>query len=1129
VSSITDKENLMKVIKRDGKSVQHNIVSVQNILSWATHGANVGGLPPIKGVSPSDIEIKARIQYYDGITTKEIHETLVRATEELIDEDHPNYDHVAARLVMFDLNKQVYSSIVPSHIFDVVKNNVKLGYYEPKLLNEWYTKEEWNQINSFIDHKRDDLFKYAGIMQVKNKYLIHHKDRAIETPQVMYIMIAATLFNNYAKDIRLGFIKRYYDQISTFKVSLPTPINNGVRTTSRQFSSCVLIDTGDSLESITETARVALKYGANRAGMGINVGMIRGEKMPVKNGLFTSAGPIPFYKFLRSAVKACTQSGTRASSATFNLPFWHIDFESIIVLKNDEGTDDVRIRDIDYSVHINKILFDRVKAKKNVTLFTPNEVPELYEAFYSKNYDNFVKLYEEAEANPNLHKKSMKATELVGMLLNERFKTGRIYIMFADNVNTQSSINESIRMSNLCFGGENRIHTEHGYITMEEVYLRGGESSYKQRKNNQLKIVNRNGLVNSTQVYLTSESSDLYRVKYKSGREITVTSDHQHIMLNNDRKSTKELRVGDKINLIGDSHVFGKIHDPEYAELAGAVIGDGSITITRGKYPCALIRSWNNPDLINYWVDKLNVLRTNNGLKSVTPANKQYMLEFEYDRYTKSCRYLGQRLADDGLWQRNKHIIPASIWQSDRETIAAFTRGLYDTDGHFQCNPDGEASVVFNQSKRNLVLEVQKLLGWLGINSRIINDKPYKTPEFSKSGRKIWGKASSVRLFISRRENLQKYADLVGFSDVTKRNKLSQYLSTHTGSNNSSENWVDSVISLEFDRTDKTYCLTEPKNNEVVVNNIVIGQCQEIAQHTMHGDDGKERLTALCTLSAINWGEVKTEPEMEEACEMAVRGLDELLDYQDYLDESAFKHTQIYRPLGIGIINFAYWMHNKHLRWGEGLDKIAEKAESQYYYLLKASNQLAKEKGKISAKTLYANGEFVWQKSPLNGKFELKKDWNKLSKELKEHGIRNATLVALMPSEASSIVSNATNGIEPPRSLVTSKGSKDGKYPIVVPALSRLSHVYQSVWDIKVRDYLSSLSPLQMFNDQAISANTSYRLNSDGSQIPMSQLLNDIMFAHSVGMKTLYYNNQLKSANQVEVKEESCTSGACAI
>jgi ribonucleoside-diphosphate reductase alpha chain len=747
----------MQVEKRNGKLVPHDLSKVQKVIAWACDGGNGDGLVPIKGVSPSAIELAAKLKYRNGMKTSEIHRFLIEGAESLIGEDSPNYDLVAGRLANFELRKEVYGTFRIPHIYDLVKKGVKAGYYHSEVIG-LYSEDEWNRIEAFIDHSRDYSMKYVGVMKMKNSYLVQNKNtgEVYETPQVAMMLIGACLFASYPVETRLSYVKRFYDAVSTFKISLPTPVMAGVRTTSKQYSSCVLVDIDDSLDSIGLAGTVLMKYGANRAGLGINVGRIRGQGQPVKKGLFQAGGPVPFYDFLRKAVKSCTQSGIRPASGTFNYPFWHLDFYTLIELKNNKGTDENRIRNMDYCVHFNRLIFERLARKGGeITLFSPEEVPTLYELFYGKDYTAFLAEYERCEADPSLTKRTTSANKLVVKFLTERIETGRIYAMFADNANLHTTLKDPIYMTNLCV--------------------------------------------------------------------------------------------------------------------------------------------------------------------EVLQATKPMQL------------------------------------------------------------------------------------------------------------------------------------------------------------------------------------------------------------------DGSGR-TALCTLAANNWGEIHTEEDMAEACEMSIRALDALLDFQEYQDESAYAHTMMYRPLGVGIINFSYWLHSSGMVWGEKLSAVSAKAESQYYWLLHASVQLAEEKGGIDpALTIHADGKFVWELGARPA--EPTRDWEPLRARMVKFGVRNATVSANMPSEASSQVSGATNGIEPPKDLVTTKGSKDGKYPHVVPGYAKLNHLYQTQWTIPVPDYLATAGRLQQWNDQGMSSNTSYDpFRFPKGMVPMTALLSDFYLAWKLGFKTLYYSNQNKVEEEApEVVQDDCVGGACKI
>jgi ribonucleoside-diphosphate reductase alpha chain len=762
----------MFVTKRNGQKEELNLNKIHAVLSWACDGQNDDSLVPIKGVSISQIEMRAQLHFYDGMPTKQIHEILIKAAAELISEDFPNYDQVAARLVWFSVRKEAFRNNMPPHLKDVIAKNIELGFYSNDIL-KYYSDEEIDQINNFIVHSRDDLFKYAGAEQMRKKYLVQNRKtkQIFESFQFPYIMVASLLFANYPKNIRLKYVKKYYDLISKHYISLPTPIMAKLRSKTKQFSSCTLIESGDSLKSIEAASAAIVEYASKSAGIGLSIGSIRAEGQLVRGGEAVTTGVIPFAKFFNGALKSCSQGAIRGASATFNYPIWHLEFERLIELKNNKGTEETRLRTVDYCIHINKLFYDRLVNNQDITFFSPEEVPDLYSSFYSNHFEQFEKLYTQYEKDESKTKKTLKAFDVFSKIMQERFETGRIYIFNADHVNQHGSFYEPIKMTNLC-------------------------------------------------------------------TEITLP--------------------------------------------------------------------------------------------------------------TQPITYSG--------------------------------------------------------------------------------DKAYN-------------------------EN--------------------------------------------------------------------------------------EGLIALCTLSAINWGKFmpfgeldaessiphKQEQKLKEACEMAVRGLDALLDYQDYPLKEAERHSKKYRPLGVGIIGFAHWLAKGKLFWGEKntLEEVETMMEKMAYYLTDASITLAEEFGGLTTKTKYHDGIFPKDTSILKAKTKM--DWIYLKNRALKYGIRNATLMALMPSETSSQLANETNGIEPPRDMVSIKGSKDGVLPQLVPEYNKLSAYYQTLWDIDSKDYLKTIAILQKYIDQAISVNTSY--DPSKKTITMSSLLEDLLLAYKLGHKTLYYSNTRDGSG--DSSADDCDSGACKI
>jgi len=727
----------IKVAKRDGSHQSFDLDKVHKVLEWAVED--------ITGVSMSEIELKANIQLYDKIPAYDIHELLIKSAAELISEHTPNYQFVAARLISYKLRKEAYGQYQPLPLKEIIARNINLGVYDVGILDH-YTPEELNELDNYIKHDRDDTFTYAGMEQFRGKYLVQDRStkEIYETPQVLYMMVAATLFSKYDEG-RMKYVKDYYDAISQFYISLPTPIMAGVRTPTRQFSSCVLIESGDSLDSINSTATSIVRYISKKAGIGIGTGSVRAAGARVGDGSIVHTGLIPFLKYFQSAVKSCSQGGVRGGAATVYLPLWHYEYEDLVVLKNNKGTEENRVRHMDYAFQLNKLMYERLISGGNITFFDPNDVPGLYDAFY-EDQDKFKELYEKYERAYSIRKKTLPALEVFQSLLTERKDTGRIYIMNVDHANEHGSFKPDlapIRMSNLC---------------------------------------------------------------------------------------------------------------------------------------C------------------------------------------EIDLPTKPLKY-----ADD---------------------------------------PDGEIS--------------------------------------------------------------------------------------------------------------------------------------------------------LCTLSAINWGLINAPHEFKKYCNLAVRALDELLDYQSYPIPAAHKGTMNRRPLGIGIINLAYFLAKRGLKYDESaFEVIDEYAEAWSYYLIKTSAKLARKKGSCFAnnETKYASGELPIDtyKSAIDNLIEHKTrmPWEELRTDLKENGIRNSTLMALMPAETSAQISNSTNGIEPPRALVSYKQSKDGVMAQVVPGYHHLKNKYDLLWDQQSPDgYLKICAILQKYIDQGISVNTSYNPEHyDENKIPMSAMIQDLVTAYKYGLKQLYYFN----------------------
>ena len=729
----------IKVVKSDGSKVEINLDKIHKMVHKACKR--------ITGVSESLVEMNSGIQFFDGITTKEIQKILVKSASDLISLENPNYQFVAARLLLFGIQKQVFNTkwkdaeIYPP-LKDIVKRNIDYGVYD-KVILSWYTDEEIDKCDTFIKHSRDLNFTYAGLQQIVDKYLVQDRSTGTvyETPQFMYMLISMTLFKNYDNEIRLDYVKRYYDAISGFKINIPTPIMAGVRTPLRQFASCVLVDTDDTLDSIFSSDMAIGKYVAQRAGIGINAGRIRGLGSRIRGGEVQHTGVVPFLKKFESTVRCCTQNGVRGGSATVHFPIWHQEIEDIIVLKNNKGTEDNRVRKLDYSIQFSELFYKRFLANEDITLFSPHETPGLYEAFGTEEFNELYEKYERATSIP---KKKVNARELITDLLKERAETGRIYIMNIDHSNSHSSFLDKVSMSNLC-------------------------------------------------------------------QEITLPTDPiQHIE------------------------------------------GQGEI--------------------------------------------------------------------------------------------------------------------------------------------------------------------------------------------------------------------------------------------------------------------------ALCILSAINVGIVKEE-ELESLCDLSVRGLEELIDFQEYPVNAAKVSTESRRSLGIGYIGLAHYLAKNKVKYDDpnAWKLVHDLTERFQYYLLKSSNTIAKEKGQCAYfdRTKYSKGIL-----PID---TYKKDvdelvkpiytmpWEDLRKDIAEFGLRHSTLTAQMPSESSSVVSNATNGIEPPRDHLSVKKSKKGTLKQVVPQYSILKNAYTILWDMPDNTgYINVVAVMQKFFDQAISGNWSYNPeNYENGEVPVSIMARDLLNTYKYGWKTSYYQNTM--------------------
>ena len=735
----------ISVVKRNGVVEPLNLDKIHTMVEYAC--------TDLAGVSESQVEMNSNIQFYDQIETSDIQEILIKSANDLISLDTPNYQYVAARLLLFGLRKQVYKGHPdnPPVLKDHVENCITQGVYDPSLLKV-YSESEWQELNGYIDYDRDYMFTYAGLRQVADKYLVQDRStsQVYETPQQMYIMIAATLFQKYPHETRLDYVRRYYEAISRHRINIPTPVMAGVRTPIRQFASCVLVDIDDTLDSIFSSDMAIGKYVAQRAGIGINAGRIRGINSKIRGGEVQHTGVIPFLKKYEATVRCCTQNGIRGGSATVHFPIWHQEIEDIIVLKNNKGTQDNRVRILDYSIQLSALFYQRFIEAGKITLFSPHEAPGLYDAFGTEYFDE---LYQRYENDPSIPQKSIDAQELILDLLKERGETGRIYLMNIDHCNSHSSFKDKVSMSNLC-------------------------------------------------------------------QEITLPTDP-----------------------------------------------------------------------------------------------------------------------------------------------------------------------------------------------------------------------------------------------------------------------ID------------------------------------------HIDDAGGEI-ALCILSALNVGKITQLEQLEELCDLSVRGLEELIDYQQYPVAAAERSTLARRSLGVGYIGLAHYLAKNKVKYDdpEAWKLVHDLTEAFQYYLLKTSNQIAKEKGACEYfdHTKYSDGllPIDTYKKDVDDIVPnvLNYDWDTLSNDIKTHGLRHSTLSAQMPSESSSIVSNATNGVEPPRDYVSIKKSKKGPLKQVVPGFPYLKSNYTLLWDMPSNEgYIKVIAVMQKFFDQGISGNWSYNPeNYPDNEVPTSVMAQDWLTTYKYGWKTSYYQNTYDAKKDTE-------------
>ena len=916
--------NGITVVKRNGNVEPLMLEKIHEMVNCACEG--------LANVSASQIEMNSGLQFYPGITTDEIQQILVKSASDLISLEHPNYQYVAARLLLFAIRKQVYGGRIDlPHLEEHINRCVQMNLYDP-VVYEKYSKEEINELNEYIDHDRDFIFTYAGLRQVVDKYLLQDRSngRLYETPQFTYMMIAITGFANYPKATRLSYVKRFYDAISKHKVNLPTPIIAGIRTPEANSASCVLIDIDDDLDSIAASIWAMVRYIAKKAGIGINAGRWRGIGSKIRGGEAISTGVVPFLKFVESGLKSCHQGGIRAAAATVYFPIWHQEIESIIVLKNNKGTDETRVRKLDYNIQLSKLFLERFMADGDIALFSPHHVPDLYEAFFdSRGTDRFDELYVQYESDNSIPQKKVSARKLILDLLNERFETGRIYLMFVDHANTHSPFKDNIYMSNLCVAGDTKIKIRYTY-----GFLQGKE--------------------------LCSE---------------------------------KEIEIEE----------LGQYLNPKTFQYART--NDDSFISNIDKYTGVEVLSYN----------------------------------FE------KCQ---------------------EVWSP----ITAFA----------QTSPKAEVIRISDKE---------------GTRSLTV------TPEH--------------RIYTVNR----------GYVEAGNLTEDDVLLFTEGNSTKLTFEHLKEEIPV--------YDITVEETHNFYANDILVHNCTEILEPTVpikHIDDEMGEIS-LCTLSSFNVGIIKSDKELENLADLTVRFLDELIDLQHYPVRAAEIATKARRMLGVGVIGLAHYLAKLNYSYEdpEAWKATHGLAESIQYYMLKASNNLAKEKGHCEyfGRTKYSDGilPIDTYKKEVDELCNdpLQHDWESLRSDILEHGLRNSTLTCILPSESSSVITNATNGIEPPRGLLSYKKSKKGPVKQIVPQYSTLKNNYTLLWGMRNnRGYFNLVAMFSKFFDHSVSSNWNYNPeNYENNEISMNDIVEDTFYCYRYGHKTAYYCNTNDGRVEGDAVEET--------
>lgn len=1112
------------VIKRSGEKEKFNPSKIKKVIKWACEGL--------------DVDANKILEHFefnytsDGISTVNIHKSLIEASLDLISTETPDYDYVAGRLLNYSLRKSVWGGSNAPRLIDVIKNNIKLGNYDKSILDH-YSVKDINKINEFIDHSRDFNFTHGGIKQMIDKYLVQNRKsgEVFETPQFAYVLVAMTLFA-HEKDNRLSWIKKAYNTYSYWKINLATPVIAGARTPLTSFASCALFSVGDSLNSIGATDYLLKKASASRYGLGIDISKIRPVGAPIRHGDVLHTGVVPYLKNFESGIKSCHQNGIRGSSATVFINWWHAQVEDILVLKNNALPDEKAVRFLDYCLVFSNLLVDRVRKKETITLFNPNEVPELVENFGLPGWDE---LYLKREKDDTIYKKVIPALSLMTLYAKERLGTGRIYSMHAENSNKYSPFIERIGQSNLCVSGDQRVVTSHGLLTAKELYENYDE----------LTVFNNKKAVKSSKMKLIAKNSDVYTIRLENGLSHTITDYHKVLVRTSksgkpettEDREMKDLSIGDLVAIQTNKGIFGTANMEDEAFLLGLYQADG----TQSKDTIHICIWENDFDLIPEIEERFERVYNKYDCDKLInfTRNKNHAPHFPHfrDCDTGSSTIKKKTLSSPALKRAlnfEKGYIPDWIWESDEKTQWQYIRGLFYADGTVNIT-NGKGNPLYlsiSSIIKPFLEELQILLLNLGITASISKSSSGgdKVMPDNQGGYKLYNTKDCYRLVCGNKNDAIQFEKYTKF--LTRKGKVIEKSFYRDNTKKYSK-----IKSIEYKGKEDVYCISvHDEDKYFICNGVVTHNCLEVLHPTVASEkwNDENAYIGVCILAGINALYVKDD-EFEEVCEIAVRQLDNLISYQTYFDKAAENFATKYRSLAIGTLNFAALLASLKVSYdSEEAPKIAARlAEKISYYTIKASIKLAAERGKFEFfdKTKWSHGELPIDRYCKNvdsfiGSPEL--DWESLRADLIEHGIRNSTLVAYMPVESSSVISGSTSGIEPIRDYIVSKTSKAGKVTVVAPNLKEFKDYYSLAFDIPIESLQKVYAAFNKYTCMAISYNNYVNVaHYENKQIPLSVVVKDTLTYFDLGGKTQYYFNTEDDSG--EDSSGGCAGGACSI